>query len=217
MGINWTRFSSLLEKLLEFKTSTTKVPIKDISWEELIWATLAFLFNEQNVEWDPQSHSKSVDIVARVDRQDVRISAKAGILERDIINISSYRLTTFSTINDMLNFIAEQHANFDYYLICAREEMSDGMRYSVFKISSSRLAPPWLVTPANWVETTSGYQLKDGFGFKAKIVLKMSNQLWYTIPKSYFTAEEGILSDFFIPYDELGRGMIKFLEENFSK
>lgn len=56
------KFSKVLGKLIEFKSGTTRVPIKDISWEELIWATLVFMYGNDNVDWNSQSHEKSVDI-----------------------------------------------------------------------------------------------------------------------------------------------------------
>jgi len=217
MSLDEKKFSILLKKLVEFKTGTTKIPIKDVSWEELIWATLVFMFGEEKVNWNPQSHAKSVDVTVKIDGKSTKISAKAGEIKSNAINISSYRLTTFETLEGMLDFIKSQHDEFDYYLICARQKVSEGIKYTVFKVPASRLAPPWLTDPGNWLKTNSSYEIKDGFEFNAKIVFKMSNQLWYTIPKSYFSSSEIILSDFFIPFDELGKGMIKFLKDNFDK
>jgi len=214
MAIDWNQFLSLLKKLFLYKSSTTKVPIKNTSWEEIIWAALAFLYDEKNIEWDPQSHDKSADIIARLDDEDIRISAKAGKIKNERINISSYRLTTFTSLNSMLYFISRQHSLFNYYLICAREEMTDGMKYSVYRVSSARLAPRWFLSHRNWERTQKFYRLKKGLNFEAKIVFKMSNQLWYTIPKNYFISAEIVLSDLFIPYNEMGRGMIRFLKDN---
>ena len=56
------RFSRILRDLIRFKAGTSKVPIRAENWDELIWATLVFMFGEEKVDWDPQAHEKSVDI-----------------------------------------------------------------------------------------------------------------------------------------------------------
>lgn len=213
MNLNNKKFSKLLSRLIEFKSGTTKVPIRAESWEELIWATLAFMFGEKKVIWDPQSHEKSVDIKAKLNGNILRISAKAGEIKKESIAISSYRLTTFSKLNDMLNFIKEQHNNFDFYLICARETKKDAITYRVIKAPSVKLAPAWLIKENNWTKNKHGYTLKDGLGFEANIVFKMSNQLWYSIPIDYFSPIEHIVNTT-IPLEKLGQGLIEFLKNN---
>jgi hypothetical protein len=215
MSIDENKFSLLIKQLLKFKIGTTKIPIKDVSWEELIWATLVIMFGEEKVDWDSQSHAKSIDITVEIDGKSIKISAKSGEIKSDAINISSYRLTTFETLEGMLNFIKSQHDKFEYYLICARQKVNNGIKYTVFKVPASRLAPDWLINPKNWLKDDSGFKLRNGFDFKAKIVKKMSNQLWYNIPVRYFKPNEQIL-DISIPNNELGKGLIEFLE-NYAK
>lgn len=38
MNFNDDEFRDVLGKLIKFRTGTTKTPIKNSSWEELIWA-----------------------------------------------------------------------------------------------------------------------------------------------------------------------------------
>lgn len=213
MKLDNKKFSKLLRRLIKFKYDTTKVPIRAESWEELIWATLAFMFGEKKVIWDPQSHEKSVDIKVKLNDNILRISAKAGKIEKGSIAISSYRLTTFNKLKDMLNFIKEQHDNFDFYLICARQVKKDVTTYHVIKTPSKKLAPAWLTNENNWTKNKHGYTLKSGLEFKANIAFKMSNQLWYKIPIDYFSSSEHIVNTT-IPLEKLGKGLIEFLKSN---
>ncbi|GIW68164.1 MAG: hypothetical protein KatS3mg099_112 [Candidatus Parcubacteria bacterium] len=217
MQIHHQRVAEVLQELIAFKSGTTRVPIKSDSWEEIIWATFAFLEGEHKVHWDPQSHEQSVDIVVELEKRVIKISAKSGVIKRGaFLTISSYRLTTFSSLRDKLAFIRHQHMSFDYYLICAREDKREVVRYSLFQVAAERLAPSWLLQPAHWKKASSGYVLKDGFGFKAKIVFKMSNQLWYTIPLTYFSQDESV-GDVEIPREAMGRGLLQYLHEKYPQ
>lgn len=213
--IDIKKFSDIIRELIKFKSGVTKLPIVAGSWEELIWATLVFLFGDEKVEWDPQSHEKSVDIKVNINGDILKISAKGGKVKNGVITISSYRLTTFNTLNEKLKFIKKQHDNFNFYLICLREIDKKNITYYVIKTSPKRLSPKWLVNQNNWIETKNSYDLKDGFKFDAKIVLKMSKQLWYSIPFKYFSKKE-ILVKLSIPCSDLGRNLVSFLKNKFG-
>src|SRR3989338_5715095 len=217
MSFNEKEFSEIVETLIKFKSGITKIPIKDTSWEELIWATLAFMYGENKVDWDPQSHEKSVDIRAKINSDDIGISAKGGVIKSGILNISSYRLTTFSTLQNKLDFIREQHTLFHFYLICARElnTKQSAVEYTVIKVSSAKLAPLEILNVKSWKTVKSGYELKKDVGFKARIVHKMSDQLWYSIPLDYFTGTEKLVR-ISIPVKDLGKGLIDFLKTHKS-
>lgn len=215
MNFDEKKFSEIIKKLIEFKSGTTTIPIKNASWEELIWATLVFMYGHSNVYWNSQSHEKSVDIKVNVNDSLIKISAKGGIIKNDLLSISSYRLTTFNKLEDKLNFIRDQHQKFNFYLICAREidEANKAVNYLVIKVPSVELAPSGMLNIKNWEETKTGYELKNGLGFKAKIVFKMSNQLWYLIPLDYFSDDEKLLK-VSIPVKGLGGGLIDFLDRS---
>lgn len=218
MSFNKKKFSSLIEKLIKFKAGTTRIPIKDASWEELIWAALVFMHGDNNIIWDSQSHEKSVDIRARINNSLLKISAKGGVIKNNLLTVSSYRLTTFDKLQDKLDFIRCQHKDFDLYLICAREldKVKGIVNYFVIKVPAIKLAPPAMLDVKNWKKIKTGYELKEGFGFGAKIVFKMSNQLWYSIPLDYFSDSEKLVG-VAIPIKELGKGLINFLNKNKSK
>lgn len=208
--MNEDKFSEIVGKLIQFKTETTRVPIKDTSWEELIWAALVYMYGDKNVEWNSQSHEKSVDIKARIDGKTYKISAKGGVIKNNILAVSSYRLTSFNSIKDKLDFIKRQHKNFDYYLICAREIHKDQIKYTVIKTSSKKFAPARMLNGNNWRKTKSYYEFSKNSDFGAKIVFKMSHQLWYSIPLSYFSKNEKIV-EVSISKDKLGIGLVEFL------
>ena len=136
MNFDTKKFSKLIGKLIEFKSGVTKLPIKATSWEELIWAALVFMYGDGNVDWDSQSHEKSVDIKVKVNGRVSKISAKGGAIKEGLLTVSSYRLTTFNKLKDKLNFIKNQHKNFNFYLICAREinQANKTTNYIVIKI-----------------------------------------------------------------------------------
>jgi len=215
MKLDNERFSVIIKELIKIKSITSKVPIKAESWEELIWATLAFMFGDNKINWNPQSHEKSIDIKVKINDDILKISAKAGEIKKNRIAISSYRLTTYGNLGDKLKFIKRQHNNFDFYLICARKLIKETITYYVIKASSDKLAPQWLTSENNWIETKNGYELKKGFGFDARIVFKMSHQLWYYIPIDYFSFQDRIVK-IAIPLKYLGKGLISYLRNKFK-
>lgn len=215
MSFNETKFSSTIEKLIKFKSSTTTLPIKDTSWEELIWAALVFLYGDDKVVWNSQSHEKSVDIKAKINGSILKISAKGSVIKNNFLTLSSYRLTTFSSLEKKLAFIKAQHNNFDFYLICARELDKEHQRiiYNVIKTPAIKLAPTKMLNKNNWKKTKTGYELKQGLGLAAKIVFKMSDQLWYLIPLNYFSKDEKLIN-ISISIKELGKGLINYLKSD---
>lgn len=173
------------------------------------------MYGHSNVYWNSQSHEKSVDIKVNVSDSLIQISAKGGIIKNNLLTVSSYRLTTFNKLEYKLKFIRDQHRKFNFYLICAREidEANKAVNYLIIKVPSVKLAPSGMLNIKNWEETKTGYELKNDLGFKAKIVFKMSNQLWYLIPLDYFSNDEKLLK-ISIPVKGLGGGLIDFLNRS---
>jgi hypothetical protein len=206
------KFSVLVARLIEYRAGVSKVPIMAQSWEEIIWATLAYLFGEDEVAWDPQSHEQSIDIRVGIGARILNISAKAGQIRNGVLTVSSYRLTSFISLAQMLDFVRDQHSNFDLYLICARELRKTDVSYMVFQVPSQRLCPVEFTAVHNWEKTNAGYNLRIDVGFNAKIVFKMSNQLWYSIPLNYFKPEE-VAARVSLPLEAVGRGLIDYLRQ----
>lgn len=212
MNFDNINFSKIVSKLIKFKSGTTRIPINATSWEELIWITLVFMYGDKNVDWDSQSHEKSIDIEVKINSKIVKISAKGGTIKNNLLTVSSYRLTTFNTLDEKLEFIKNQHSKLDFYLICAREIKTDEIVYKIIKTLSDKMAPHWMTKEKNWEKIKYGYELKNDFDFSAKIVSKMSNQLWYSIPLDYFSSKE-ILAEIHIPKSDLGKDLVTFLKK----
>ena len=184
-NIDWTRFKELTAKLIEYQARMTSIPIRAESWEEVIYAVL--LYMEHEVSWEPTSHAKGVDLEVGIgqgifDQQKVTISAKGGKIENNALSLSSYRLTRYRTLGNMLEFLKHNAEEIDIYLICAREEQYEQRTYNIFKVTPSALIPDAALNPENWEETDQAWILTADVGFEARIVKSMSNQLWYSIP-----------------------------------
>ena len=211
--INWQRFKELVSKLIRYKTQTTSVPVRAESWEEVIYAVL--LYMEYKVVWEPTSHAKGIDIKVEINGDELRISAKGGKIvtnDRNLLTISSYRLTRYGGIESMLEFLRENSEEIDIYLICAREEKGANVKYRVFKIIAHELVPDEMLDSSNWEEDNQAWVLTEGTkkGLEARIVKKMSNQLWYTISLNYPPLET--LVEATISKKEIGVALVEVLK-----
>jgi len=211
--INWQRFKELVSKLIRYKTQTTSVPVRAESWEEVVYAVL--LYMEYKVVWEPTSHAKGVDIKVEINGDELGISVKGGKVvtnDRNLLTISSYRLTRYGGIESMLEFLRENAEEIDIYLICAREEKGANVKYRVFKITAHELVPDEMLDSSNWEEDNQAWILTEGTkkGLEARIVKKMSNQLWYTISLNYLPLE--MLVEMTISKKEIGLALVEVLK-----
>lgn len=207
--VNWNRFKELATKLIEFKAKISRSPIRAESWEEVIYAVL--LYMEYEVTWEPTSHAKGVDLEIKINGEILRISAKGGkITDNQELILSSYRLTRFGTLPKMLEFLNKNATELDVYLVCAREEERESVKYHIFRILPNVLVPEKALNPNNWEESEQGWKLKADVGFEASIVKKMSNQLWYSIPLNFSHLER--LTVVKISKKDIGYTLVKILE-----
>lgn len=207
--IDWKRFKELTTKLIEFKAKISRVPIRAESWEEVIYAVL--LYMEYKVNWEPTSHAKGVDLEIKINGEPLRVSAKGGkITNNQELTLSSYRLTRFGTLPKMLEFLDKNATELDVYLICAREEKPNSVKYHIFRILPNTLVPQKALNPNNWKEDGQAWKLKTDVGFEASIVKKMSNQLWYTIPLNFSHLERLTVVE--ISKKDIGSTLVEILE-----
>ena len=207
--VNWNRFKELATKLIEFKAKISRMPIRAENWEEVIYAVL--LYMEYEVTWEPTSHTKGVDLEIKINGEILKISAKGGkITDNQELTLSSYRLTRFGTLPKMLEFLNKNATELDVYLICAREEKQDSVKYHIFRILPKALVPEKVLNPNNWEESDQGWKLKADVGFEASIVKKLSNQLWYSIPLNFSHLER--LTIVKISRKDIGSTLVKILE-----
>lgn len=205
--VDWRRFSELTKKLIDFNVRLSKVPVSGSIWEEVLAAVFGYM--KYPVAWGASSHAKGVDIVVKVAGKDINISAKGGKISRDTLSLSSYRLTRFGFLGDMLKFLGENSKDIGVYFICARKETKAAVQYHVFKMDSAALVPEAMMNPINWEESAQKWELRSNVGFQASITKKMSNQLWYQIPLTLPLLET--LFSLEIPNAEVGSGMMETL------
>jgi hypothetical protein len=206
--VNWNRFKELITKLIEFKTKISHTPIRAESWEEVIYAVL--LYMEYKVSWDPTSHAKGVDLEVKINGETLKVSAKGGkVTDDQTLTLSSYRLTRFKTLPKMLEFLHKNASELDVYLICAREEKQASIKYHIFKVLPDTLIPEDALKPENWEENKQGWYLTAPVGFDARIVKKMSNQLWYSIPLDFALIEKLTIVE--ISKKEIGSTLVEIL------
>jgi len=203
--VNWERFSRLVQKLINYKTKHSRVPINAESWEEVIYVALAHMFTKETVKWDMGSHTKGVDVEVKINGDIILISAKGGKINvKNYLSISSYRLTRYNALTDKLSFLYENAKKLDVYLICSRNEDGNLLKYRIFKINSLGLVPPLFLNLSSWRETSQAWILTKHkeVGFEARIVKSMSHQLWYSIPINFEKIET--LCEISLTKDELG-------------
>ncbi|OIO21067.1 hypothetical protein COV61_01220 [Candidatus Micrarchaeota archaeon CG11_big_fil_rev_8_21_14_0_20_47_5] len=177
-NFDWKTFKLFLKKVIVFKSKTSFIYINADGWEEAIFFALKKM--GENPEWRLGSHEKGADV--KISK--FAISAKAGKIENGHLTLSSYRLTRYKNIAEMTKFINGE-INYDFYLCCARIRLGDGGRkYSVFRVPSSVFKP----RAEGWKKyqnkngDEAGWQYIQTNGVNARIVRKMSNQLWMDIP-----------------------------------
>jgi hypothetical protein len=211
--VDWSRFGNAMSTLIRYRSHTTRVPINASSWEELIHAVLVYM--EHDVAWEEGSHKPGVDLAVRLNGHAIGISAKAGKLQKTGFSVSSYRLTRFARLDEMLQFLADDAAVIDCYLICVRSERTNSIDYAVCKLSGTALVPAEFALASNWEETSQAWVLKDEVaqrvGFSAQIVKKMSNQLWYKIPTDLAALE--MIAHLTIPRADLAKLLYEVLRQ----
>ena len=209
-SFNWKKFSTNINKLFEFFTRYSRLPINADRWEEFIYIVLRDMGEKYKgglPRWDIGSHAPGADIW--IDR--FSISAKSGSIKNDFITLSSNRLTRFELHEEMIQYIDGAGKNFDFYLCCARSQNKKKVNYSVFLIKPN----VFKASSLKWEETfkkkdglSSGWRGEGRNGICVEIIRKMSNQLWITIPLKKCTK----ISEFEISIDKLGATPIPYLK-----
>ncbi|MEM4896534.1 MAG: hypothetical protein QXQ93_09145 [Ignisphaera sp.] len=220
--IDWEKVKDILKELMKFYLGMHKTPITADNWEELVWATLVFMYGEEKVDWSPRSH-RDIDIILRVDNKDYKIALKAGTIIRDkgqeVLELSSFRLTTHEKLENKLKDAYERNNKNDFYLICGRLEETSAIEYRVYRINSKQLFPSEMLNPNLWQLDRRGkiwiFTQSQRLGFaRVEIRRKMSDQLWYKIPVKYQGLEE--LLKVKVNRKDLGKGLIDYLKQRFK-
>ncbi len=177
---DWAVFVRLVKQVIDFKTKTSFTYVNADAWEEVLYFSLRKM--GENPEWTLGSHAKGADIKTKK----FAISAKSGKISNGNLEISSYRLTRYENVEQMADFI-DDGKNYDFYLCCARTKIAEGgRRYVIYRVP----ADVFSAKNAKWEDMklangkVSGHRCNAKNGVCAKIVTKMSSQLWLSIPLS---------------------------------
>jgi len=222
--INWEKVLRVLEELIRFYLGMHKSPLTADNWEELVWAALAFMYGEENVDWSPRSH-RDVDIIAKINGKSYKIGLKAGIIKKDrigreFLELSSYRLTTHEKLEDKLVDAFNRNKNNDFYLICGRLEEISVIEYRVYRIDSQQLFPDIMRNPNLWQLDEKAkkwvFTQSQNLGFtRVEIIRKMSDQLWYEIPVKHQSLKE--LFNIRVNKKDLGKGLMEYLKQRLNQ
>lgn len=186
LSFDWQTFSNKMKRMFEFAQKNSVVAINADRWEEFIHVVLRNMgmkYKGEPPKWVLGSHRPGADIW--IDQ--FSISAKSGNIQSGCLTLSSYRLTRFSNLGEMKEFIdSPEGKNFDVYLCSARINNNNGSRtYRVYLIDSDIFHAKNL----DWEDmhlrdgiTHSGWKGLNKKGIKVEIRRKMSNQLWISIP-----------------------------------
>lgn len=203
---NWHEFKTHLDKLLSGISKNTITPINGDRWEEVIYVVLKHM--NLNPKWNLGSHKPGADLWFN----DFSISAKSGNFQNGNLIISSYRLTRFEELEQMIEFIdSDDGKNYDVHMCCARTDFDNGSRnYKVYLLD----AHLFKATEMEWNEMqgvraggTTGWRGIHENGITVEIRKKMSNQLWLYYPLRLCN----LITDITIQKAELGSEANSFL------
>jgi hypothetical protein len=208
---DWPGFAARTKKLIAYISAATRTPINSELWEEVIFHALRSMgekYKGESPKWISGSHAAGADIWT----DKFGISAKGGTLKKETVKISSYRLTSHDTLEEMIAFIDGPGKNFDFYLCCAKKKDTATERtYNVLLVPADVFAAKEL----KWHETFSkkdgkqnGWKGVNEQGVIVGIHRKMSNQLWIELPLSMCQS----LAQITIPKAELGKSLEAILD-----
>lgn len=190
--INETAFLYHLSEQIKHRMSKSATKITDLVLEEFIIFALKDSGN-LNVIYKSGSHTKGADVLGCI-----RASIKSGTIDKIKIKISSFRLSRFDNLSNMLDFIDNgedgQGKNFDFYFVLARKEFKPTKKQLKDKPTLvDEITYLFYIIPANiftaknmtWKEVNKGWEtpalLNDVLNpitTHLSISKKMSNQLW---------------------------------------
>lgn len=179
-SFDWDLFKVNLDKMLIGISKNTRTPINSDRWEEVIYVVLKYM--NFNPRWNLGSHQPGADIWIK----EFSISAKSGNLSNGVLSISSYRLTRFENLKQMIAFIDnDSEKNYDIHLCCARIDNEYQRVYKVFVLENNIFKAKDLTWGEMQGVRTSGITGWRGVhqnGVVVEIRKKMSNQLWINYP-----------------------------------
>lgn len=203
----------------------SKEPLKESRWEdinlEILQSSNYNIFNTSS-----GSHKSGCDIECDMGN----LSNKTGIIEKNVVSISSYRLTTVcnnknnGNINNIISEINKRSDNFDYYSLLAREEIKDKFGDKIKFKYKWYLIPKTsdIFNPINykWDKRVNKKNIVNGWktsNYKKcnmKINFSMSSQLWLHI--NIDCIKEYIISEHIVDIKKCGNLKYSVLNKLFG-
>lgn len=178
-------FFNKLEKSIRGHHISNTTPIKESVWENVFKCALKH--DGLSPQCKNGSHLPGKDVTAVFDDDTTqKYSCKSCKIHRGIISISSYRLTTCTTIPQFIYEIDVKRNNFDSYAILAREDVIEEQEilYTLYMIPSSFIKAGDFQWKEHYStsERFTGWHTDTKDGMSMSITKSMSNQLWIKIP-----------------------------------
>lgn len=202
---NKTEFASVFEKIVTDYSLVFGTKITDLTLETLIYKALQRC--KLSPVWDSGGHGPGMDISFLND--EYRLSVKSAKETANRLTISSFRTTTYDTLQEKLDYFDGSGKNFNYYFVLSRiEKKACKSRPIGNRKYIARMIPADLVVAGNkqWYETNSGWACEKTDGVTMRIQKKMSDQFWFDIDKDIIDNSPDVINLFEIDmgYDELG-------------
>jgi hypothetical protein len=142
--------------------------VSSVLWEEILYKS--FITNNLKSEWNMGGHGVGTDVKC----EGVSISCKSGLIKGKKIkklNISSYRTTTFKTLEEKLNYLDKKHEDVIFSLVY------DNQKYKIFVFQQPK------ISNLSWTETNGQWKCvdKNNTWNEFKISKKMSDQFWMNL------------------------------------
>lgn len=163
-----------------------QIPVRAEYWESIASDCLDVK------DWVVNNHNPNADFKTKFDGL-LEPSLKSGVVKDNILNFSSHRMSEFSELSEMTNFLDTR--SYDSYLFLSRKNSeSHKHHYLVGHMSAKK----WKYSELEW-EPIIGVRGKSkgkqqgwkGHGLdgklNVKIMFKMSNQLWIDVDMSLIT------------------------------
>ena len=171
--LNPTFFENFENKLEKHHNEHPDIALSGVYLESLI--RQCFEKNKEiNIKHEAESHKK-YDYMITKDNNNLKISVKSGVIKNNILTQSSYRTTTYATIKEKLDFINQNH--YDFQLNLAKKYPWKKTKEYVLMLFKEE---QFKLNDINFLEYKK-YWTGQNENFVVNINKAQSDQLWYKV------------------------------------
>lgn len=136
-----------------------------------------FLKNKEikHIEHEEGSHKKHDYIITTKDNINLKISIKSGVIKNNILTQSSYRTTTYVNIKEKLDYINQNH--FDFQLNLAKMDPWKKTKEYILMLFKEE---QFKLNDINFIENEKCW-IGQNENFVVNINKAQSDQLWYKV------------------------------------